>query len=313
VSVLVPVYRNTGSPLHVVRPSVGLTVGASTGAIALLAFNPIVLAGDLVAVLAVGAAAGVLAELRRAAVFGISLGLLIALVNAITSSEGLTVLVQGPVLPVIGRLDVTVEAIASGAVKALRILIMVLAAALFSTTVDPDRLLRSLRRVSVRSALTASLATRLVPTIARDALRLRTAYRLRADRVAGKSRGDLQRAAILTRALAAGALERSLDIAAALEVRGFGLARRARRAKAPWSRHDVAFSCASLTAIAIVLCARVVGDISFAAYPQLDLRHPLTSLSVAVAVPAIMLSPFALARFARFRYRRATEGIQQHA
>ena len=38
-----------------------------------------------------------------------------------------------------------------------------------SAAVDPDELLKALRRISYRSALTASLATRLVPVLARDA------------------------------------------------------------------------------------------------------------------------------------------------
>ena len=38
-----------------------------------------------------------------------------------------------------------------------------------SAAVDPDELLRMFRRVSYRSALTATLATRLVPVLARDA------------------------------------------------------------------------------------------------------------------------------------------------
>ena len=45
----------------------------------------------------------------------------------------------------------------------LRVVVFMLAFGLFSACVDPDELLRAFRRVSYRSALTASLATRLVP------------------------------------------------------------------------------------------------------------------------------------------------------
>ena len=47
------------------------------------------------------------------------------------------------------------------------------------------------------------------------------------------------------RATTAGVLDRALDVAAALEVRGYGAARRPRRGGAsrrPWSRHDLAFA-----------------------------------------------------------------------
>ena len=83
---------------------------------------------------------------------------------------------------------------------------------LFSACVDPDELLRLLRRLSYRSALTASLATRLVPVLARDALRMGDAARCRPH-----PPGRLA----VTRAALAGALERAVDVAAALEVRGY--------------------------------------------------------------------------------------------
>ena len=72
-----------------------------------------------------------------------------------------------------------------GAVAALRVLVVVLAFAVCSAAVDPDDMLRGLRRVAPRSALTASLATRMVPLLARDAERLGEAYGLRAARRRG--------------------------------------------------------------------------------------------------------------------------------
>ena len=87
-----------------------------------------------------------------------------------------------------------------------------LAFGLFSACVDPDELLRAFRRVSYRSALTASLATRLVPVLARDALRMSDAARCRPE-----PPGRLA----VARAALSGALDRAVDVAAALEVRGY--------------------------------------------------------------------------------------------
>ena len=84
-------------------------------------------------------------------------------------------------MPLYGTLDVTLEAVVFGALAGLRVVVVVLAFALYSAVVDPDRVLRALRRVAPRSALTASLATRMVPLLARDAERMREAYGLRAD------------------------------------------------------------------------------------------------------------------------------------
>ena len=73
-----------------------------------------------------------------------------------------------------------------------------------------------------RSALTAALATRLVPVLARDARRLHDAQRCRAGEPAPRR--------AVVRAVAAGALDRAVDVAATLEVRGYGAARASRRA-----------------------------------------------------------------------------------
>jgi len=67
------------------------------------------------------------------------------------------------------RLINDLEATAYGGVLALRAVALVLAGALYAAAVDPDEVLRLFRRVSFRSALTAALATRMVPVLARDA------------------------------------------------------------------------------------------------------------------------------------------------
>ena len=101
---------------------------------------------------------------------------------------------------------------------------------LMSVAVDPDALLRLLRRFSYRSALTASLATRLVPVLARDATRMSDAARCRP--------GPRPRWRWLARARSRGRSTAAVDVAAALELRGYSLAGRpARRAAVVAPRH----------------------------------------------------------------------------
>ena len=119
-----------------------------------------------------------------------------------------------------------------GGLTGLRVVVIVVALGLLSAAVDPDELLRVFRRVSYRSALTASLANRLVPVLARDATRMSDAARCR-PRPPGRL--------AVVRAALAGALDRSVDVAAALEVRGYALGGRPPRRRRPWSRHDLRF------------------------------------------------------------------------
>ncbi len=125
----------------------------------------------------------------------------------------------------------TLEALAAGGMAGLRVAAVVMALGLLSATVDPDALLRLFRRVSYRSALSAALAVRLVPVLARDAGRMSDAARCRAEP---------PERLLVARAALAGALDRAVDVAAALEVRGYATASRPPRARRPWSRHDLA-------------------------------------------------------------------------
>src|SRR5690606_38430839 len=126
-----------------------------------------------------------------------------------------TILVRGWELPIVGRIDVSAEALAEGGVLGLRIAVVLAAFAVFSACVDPDRLLRLVRPLARHSALTATLITRLVPLAAADYARLREAAALR-----GPAAAPVGRAA-LTRRLVAGSLDHAVDVAATLELRGY--------------------------------------------------------------------------------------------
>src|SRR4051794_19722397 len=220
------IYRRRPTPLHAARASVGIAWCAALGLVVVVSDHPIVLAGALVAVVGAGLAAGVGHELGRAARFAVPLALLVALINPLAVRDGLTVIARLGEVPVLGQLDVTLEATAYGGVLALRAVVIVLVGALYTAAVDPDEVLRIFRRAGFRSALTAALATRMVPVLTRDGARLADAQRCRPP---GAGQPRARRVAIV-RAVAAGALDPGTDRAPAPEGRAYG---RARRGPAP--------------------------------------------------------------------------------
>jgi energy-coupling factor transport system permease protein len=301
----VPTYRPTGSALHAARAGVGIAYCAALCLPALVFDSPLVLGATLAGVVGAGARARVGSELWRAARLALPLAILVALVNPLVSREGLTVLVDGPTVPVLGNVDVTLEALAWGGISGLRVLVVVLAFAVYSACVDPDQVLRLTGRVAPRSALTASLATRAVPMLARDGVRLAEAYGLRAGATpTRRARDRIARAATLTRALGAGALERSVELAAALEVKGYGAMRRFAPRPAPWSRHDIAFAVSSAALVAIAVAGRIAGLAAFDAYPLLQIGVAPADLALAGAITSTALAPFALAGTKRAAARR---------
>jgi energy-coupling factor transport system permease protein len=148
--------------------------------------------------------------------------------------------------------------------------------------------LRLFRGFSFRSALSATLATRMVPVLIRDGRRLADAQRCRP--------GPPPSRMTLMRVACGGMLDRALDVAAALEVRGYGAARRpaARRAGwDPYSRHDLAFLASALAIIILAVGARAAGLVPFSAYPSLRAPTTTPALAISLALVVCALAPFA--------------------
>ena len=158
---------------------------------------------------------------------------------------GSQVLWNGPVVPVLGHLDVTREELADGAFQGLRLAAVTLAFAAYALLLDHDDLLAS-ARLARRSALTVALATRLLPTLERDAAGLVVALRGRGVEVTGV-RG---RARLLSPLLAT-SLERGLNVAEAMEARGFGRPGATRLPRPAWRFRDRLALAAAPVAILI--------------------------------------------------------------
>jgi energy-coupling factor transport system permease protein len=282
-------YRPLASPLHATRAGVAALWVLSLIVAAVLLYHPLALTVLIGAILLGGHGAGVGRELVGMLRTALIVGLPIVFVNVLVSREGLTVFARLGDLGPFGQGNLTVEALAYGGVIALKVTALVLVTALGSLAINPDALLRICRRLSFRSALTSSLAVRMLPLLAADAQRLADAQRTRPD---GGPRGARARAALLG-AVVAGSLDRAMDVAATLEVRGFATARRAPRERRPWSRHDLAFALSAAAIVALAALGRSTGAATFTAYPLL--RVPLgTGLPVlCVALALTVLLPFA--------------------
>ncbi len=100
-------------------------------------------------------------------------------INVLVYHEGLTVFARLGDLGPFGQGDLTVEALVYGAVIALKVGLLMLITTLASLAIDPDELLAVFRRHSFRSALTASLATRMIGVLSADSQRLAEAQRTR--------------------------------------------------------------------------------------------------------------------------------------
>jgi energy-coupling factor transporter transmembrane protein EcfT len=147
----------------------------------------------------------------------------------------------GPTIPVLGTLDVTREELHNGLFQALRLAAVGLAFAVYALELDHDRLLASVGWAR-RSTLAVALATRLLPTLERDARELRMALKGRHVEL-----GPVR----LLSPLLAGSLERGLNVAEAMEARGYGRPGRTRAPGPVWTARDRAVCTAAAVIVAV--------------------------------------------------------------
>ena len=283
-------YRRLASPLHATRATVAAMWACALIAATLLSESPMVLAALLIGVLGAGAGAGLGRELARTLRTVLIVAIPIVLINVLVYHEGLTVFARLGDLGPFGQGDLTLEALVYGAVIALKVGLLMLITTLASLAIDPDELLAVFRRHSFRSALTASLATRMIGVLSADSQRLAEAQRTRSG---GGATGARARVRLLS-AIVGSSLDRSMDVAATLELRGFAAGRTGNRVpRRPFSRHDRAFAFSAACVFALALLGRLAGAAPFDAYPLLSMPVSAATFALCLVLPVAVLLPFA--------------------
>jgi energy-coupling factor transport system permease protein len=271
-------------PLQRASPAAAVAYLAALAVVAFLYSNPIVLAATGAALVLAGRLSGARATVRAALWMGLTLAMLIVAVNVVVVSRGETVLVRLGHLPLLSDV-VTAEAIAAGAVLGLRAAVVMVAFAVYSACVDPDRVLRALRPLAGHSALTATLVSRLVPVAAADAARLRDAAQLRGPGAAPVGRAPL------ARRLLAGSLDRAVDVAATLELRGYSLDAPRAKNRRSRSRYDRRFYATGAVVLTAAIAGKALGADAFAEYPAIELSAGPPTLAVSLVIALSGLAP----------------------
>jgi energy-coupling factor transport system permease protein len=277
------VYVRRASPLHAARATAGALFCIAGATLAGVVPNPVITLATALAAFAVAWACGVGREVAGSLRVSVPLSLVLVVINVLVVRRGLTVFARLGEIPPVGQVDVTVEALVAGGLVALHVIAVMAWASVFARCVNPDGLLHAFRRLSFRSALSATLATRLIPVLSRDAERFAEAQRCRPV-AAGNAR------VAVARAVATGAMDRALDVAATLEVRGYAVAGRPPRRRTARSRHDLALLAAAAGLVAITIVALAAGPL-YDPYDRLRLPATGGSLLLAAAVLIVSLAP----------------------
>jgi energy-coupling factor transport system permease protein len=252
--------------------------------------SPLVLLAATTATALAGIAAGAGRAVKASLKLGVTLLIFMIVVNALVTHRGETILIRGWDIPVIGNTDVTLESLAAGAAIGLRVVAVVLAFAVYSACVDPDRVLRALRPLARRSAMTAGLVTRMVPLAAADGARMRESVALR-----GPGAVPVGRPA-MARRLVEGSLDRAVDVAATLELRGHSLGIRPQRRRER-SRDDLSLYLTGGAILGAGVAARLAGAGAFDSYPRISMDTDALTLALCVGLIGLSAVPFVVRRW----------------
>ncbi len=252
---MLPIYRNKGTLLHSLHASVVLLFMAAVVGGLLLLDHPLYLLFLGVGLLTMMHSADLVGESRPYVRIGATLAVLVFLLNPLFNRNGSHVLLFGPRLPVLGKLDITLEAVLYGALSGGRVFSLVLAFGLAGMLLDPDEVLRLLSPSIWRTSLALGLSVRMYPTLVTEAQRMKEAQMARGLPLETGGKWERFKAYLpLWTSLFRNSLERASTVAESMAARGFGGKKRTVWKKSNYRRIDVLW----VTLLAIPLMTAVV-------------------------------------------------------
>lgn len=264
-------YQEKGLFLQSLHPATIIVYLGALLVAALLFSNPLYLAGLLlVIVLAVQSADG-LAALEMYLKIGLAMAVMIIAVNSLMGRAGATVVWQGPDVPFLGSIVISLEAICYGAMMSVRLLVVMGIFCLYNLIMHPDKILALLGRFAFKSALVVSLATRMFPALMKQLENIREVQVLRGiDFNRGPLKERLKQYFTVVEILLLTSLEDAFEIAEAMQARAFGNGRRSCYRSDIFRPRDLICLAAGLAALALAIYGQIKGFISFSFYPRLD-------------------------------------------
>lgn len=289
---------------HRLHPAPALCLIGAWVALSMLIIHPLYLLMLLLTAAAALAAAGgsrlFVPYLRLGAVFTV----VMLVFNAIVVRAGVTILFYGPRLPVVGKMNVSLEALAYAVVMGGRMLCLLLIFGFFSFVVNPDRLLGMLGRFAGNTGLFLVTASRIFPLLTADAVRIGEVQRTRGLRISG--RGPLAALGARLPALSVlllSSLERSWQMAESMAARGYGSGRRTRYFNELLRPRDWLVTAVSVLSLLLFMLKRTRLLYSF--YPRLDPVFPadITPLLLFAGFWAVIAVSWGWNRWSFFRLK----------
>ncbi len=286
-------YRNKDTPIHKFSPLPKLAWVGNIVAMSLLFDSPLYLAALFLVTLPMVAAARVWREWASYMKVGLFLSVLVVVLNTLVNYHGSHVLLEAPFsIPALGTPRITLEAIISGIGNSLRLLSTISAFSILTLTIHPDDFMQAMLKLKLpyRSVLVTSLSTRFVPVLAADAERIAEVQRSRGlDSGKGGPWSRIRGSQAVIIPLLSNSLDRCVQVAEAMEARGFGSGKPGSEFKPLRLQPvDVAALCLIAAALGLGIAMRVQGQGAFRYFPTAG-GPALSDIAVVMLIGLLML------------------------
>jgi energy-coupling factor transport system permease protein len=220
------------------------------------------------------------------------MGISIIIINMLVSYHGTHVLFTAPFeIPVLGTPMITLEAMAFGVAMAVKLLIIISAMSFINYAVHPDDIMAVMlkMRLPYKSVLVTTLSTRYIPCLVEDVSRIRDAYRTRGVRLDnGSWFTRLKKNSGIVMPLMYNSLERSVQVAEAMEARAFGSGqKRVFYHAIKFSGIDWIILVLAVLPLILGIAIRSLGYGDYLYYPAL---HEISLLPADLVLPLILLT-----------------------
>jgi energy-coupling factor transport system permease protein len=219
-------YTEKTSSIHLLNPLSKLAWAISLTVLTLLLDHPLALLLLFLVTLPPVFFAGIRREWISFMKYSLWLCLTVIVLNVLFSYQGSHVLYSlSWRIPVVGVPQITLEALVFGMSMSLRLLTVISAFTLITLTVHPDDILQALLKIKIpyKSVLVTSLSARFVPALIEDANRISDLQRSRGlETERGNWFRRIRNRAAVLMPLLTNSLDRTVQIAEAMEARGFG-------------------------------------------------------------------------------------------
>lgn len=287
------IYQDKHTLLHKLHPLTLILYIVIVSVLSLIFSHPGFLLFMFIGLLSVIIAADIVKEWFGYFKISLAFIVIIIIVNSIVVQAGSTVLLWGPVIPGLGKIRITLEAIFFALTMGLRLMVIITAFCLLTYVLNPDRGLQMLGAAGKHTALVLTLTVRLFPLLVSDFRRIYDVQRTRGVKFNGRLKENIRNFFPVINAVLLSSLERSFQLAEALHSRGFGAGKRTHLQTDFFRPRDIIIISVTMVLVVTGIFLFMEGHASFVFYPRLQ---PIQSqdmmlaagYGILISVPAVL-------------------------